>query len=1084
MAEAAVSLVIDKLSNLLIQQTVQQIVFLKNVPEQIQSLKTLLIDIQCFLKFADEQQDDNPMIRNWVSKLRDAAYESEDVIETFIVKMQALKKKGFWENLSCFPKRLLCLYKVGKNIESIQKKMLDIEKSRLTFGIDQVLGEGTSTRGEELRKLLRSSPFTEDKDLVGLEEKTNSLVAQLLVQDSSGRVISIVGMAGVGKTTLARKVYNHVDVIGYFNCRAWVYVSQKCSAQEVLVGIIKQVEKQTKESLDLLEGMQEADLERMVREKLQDKCYLVVLDDIWEEEAWDSLAAAFPNVNNGSRLLMTSRYEKVPRYADALSKPYKLETLGEEDGWQLFLKKALAHGLTSESKLPPDLEAIGRKIVERCDGLPLAITVIGRLLQGKSEWKSVLDTLTDQWSRGRKGVSAVLASSYNDLPSYLKTCFLSFAIFPEDFVIPTRKLFHMWIAEGLIHQKGVEVLEDVAADRLDELVYRNLVQVVALTANGKVKSCRVHDLLRDLAVAKAEEVMFLKIFGESSSSFPPSKCRHLLVNSCSEMLNYPGEFEHSTPPLRSLIFFNLAEVKHEFNLSFARFKLLRVLDLQNMNTSYLPEEIGELCLLMYLCLRRTRIKRLPLSLGCLQNLQTLDIYIVVSVVEVPNVLWKLKNLRHLYIRETIKHVPLKFDTLKNLQTLCDVYLDTLIGNKMMLLTSMRKLGVWIERSSRIDELFSSIAKLENLVHLELVRYGEEGFPSLIGLSHLNYVNRLRLSGWLTELPSPHNFPPRLSHLSLLGTKLAEDPMPTLEKLEHLSILKLKNAYAGKELVISDNQFPNLTVLQLEHLPNLIEIKIGRGAMPQLRCLRISNCYFVEMLPEELRFMEALEKVEVEDMPKRFITRLHGMDSYKKEILGFLVSQVDDDNHSNSNIEVLGEPTAKGKTLVNFFGLDLGTRVAKGYNFSQCPSHDNSKYCARKNIEVLMIHKSTLKDKKLSGTSTELPNAGIFLFILALKDLPSPVVCWRILIFFNVTEVEHEFNLSFARFKLLRALDLENMNISYLPEEIGELSLLSIRKLGVRIEGSSGIDELFGSIAKLENLVSLVLLMDGEEGFPS
>ena len=97
MAEAAVSLVIDKLSNLLIQQTIQQIVFLKNVPGQIERLKTLLIDIQCFLKFADEQQDDNPMIGNWVSKLRDAAYESEDVIETFIVEMQSLKKKGFWQ---------------------------------------------------------------------------------------------------------------------------------------------------------------------------------------------------------------------------------------------------------------------------------------------------------------------------------------------------------------------------------------------------------------------------------------------------------------------------------------------------------------------------------------------------------------------------------------------------------------------------------------------------------------------------------------------------------------------------------------------------------------------------------------------------------------------------------------------------------------------------------------------------------------------------------------------------------------------------------------------------------------------------
>ncbi|CDP16902.1 unnamed protein product [Coffea canephora] len=878
MADPALSFVIERTGDLLIQK----IAFLKDVRRQVERLRNDLVRMQCFLKDADQRQDEDARIRNWVSEIRDAAYDAEDIIEIFASKVEFIKDKGLVTKLTFYPLKFVNLYKIGKEIKSLQMTLSDIADSREKYGIKN-LGEGMSTQGEELQRLRRSSPFNEDKDIVGFEEITKSLVAELLKEDRNRRVVSIVGMGGAGKTTVAKKVYNHADVRARFNCRAWVCVSSSYDHKEMLRSIIKQLNPISKELLEVLEKMEAQDLEQRLYQDLQDKCYLVVLDDIWKEEAWDCLARAFPDVNTSSRLLLTSRNRDVAQHADALSKPHELKTLGQEDSWQLFLRKALGHG--DNAGCPPDLEEVGREIARRCAGLPLAITIVGGLLLAKkklkSEWEKVLNSFNTNLSKSQSGVSAILELSYADLPANLKFCFLYLGLFPEDHVISVRKLlFHMWIAEGLIHQKGVEILEDVAADRLDELVYRNLVQVVAWTANGKVKSCRVHDLLRDLAVAKAEEVMFLKIFGESSSSFPSSKCRHLLVNSCSERLNFPGEFEHSTPPLRSLIFFNLAEDKHEVNLSFVRFKLLRVLDLQNMNISYLPEEIGELSLLMYLCLRYTRIERLPLSLGCLQNLQTLDIFTFASAVEVPNVLWKLRNLRHLYVCETIKRVPLKFDTLKNLQTLCDVYLDNLIGNKIMVMTSMRKLGVWIERSSRIDELFSSIAKLENLVHLVLIRYGEEGFPSLLGLSHLNYVKRLRVSGRLTELPSPHNFPPRLSHLSLRATRLAEDPMPTLEKLEHLSILKLKNAYAGKELSISENQFPNLTVLQLEQLPNLVEIKIGRGAMPQLRCLRISNCYFVEKLPEELRFMKALEKVEVEDMPKRFITRLHGMDSYK------------------------------------------------------------------------------------------------------------------------------------------------------------------------------------------------------------
>lgn len=776
------------------------------------------------------------------------------------------------------------LCSVGKEIESILEKINECEKSRQTFGIERNLGERASSREEEMRKLRRSSPLQQDKDLVGLEEKTKSLVAQLLEQDSCRRVVSIVGMAGVGKTALARKVYNHADLTGHFDCRAWVYVSPKCNFKEVTRRIINQIEEHSRKSLEKLESMQDADLEETLQRKLQEKRYLVVLDDIWDEKAWECLAAAFPDEHKGSRLLMTSRNVNVPQHADPVCTPYKLDKLGKEDSWQLFLRKLCVHDLeSSDSKLSSELEDIGRKIIERCDGLPLAISVIGCLLQQKrkleSEWQSVLDTISSHWASGPKGVLEILSLSYYDLPPDLKTCFLYFSFFREGRAIPTRKLYRLWIAEGLIHQKGAEVLEDVAADLLDKLINRNLVEMVAVKANEMVKRCRIHDLLRELAIAKAKEEIFLEISAVRTSP-PSSKCRHLVVHSSSETHNFPEEFENSTPHLRSCIFFKLAEFEQVVNLSFASLKLLRVLDLENMNVQYIPEEIGEVILLRYLGLRGTGIKRLPISLGCLQNLQTLDIYSIDSVVEVPNVLWKLKNLQHFYVYDTNRGVPLKFDTLRNLRILCNVHVDNLIGNKLMSLNSMRKLAVWIDGSSRTNAFLDSIEKLESLVSVELLCRGRQGNPSLIGLPNLSHVRKLKLSLRLNDLPSPNSFPPKLSHLSLCRTRLAESPLPILEKLEHLSILKLDDAYVGEELVISENGFQNLKFLELIGLLHLVQVHIWRGAMPELRCLRISGCYCLEMLPEELKSMKDLERLEVTAMPKEFITRLQGVDSYK------------------------------------------------------------------------------------------------------------------------------------------------------------------------------------------------------------
>ncbi|CDP22185.1 unnamed protein product [Coffea canephora] len=580
MADPALSFVIERTGDLLIQK----IVFLEGVRRQVERLQKDLVRMRCFLKDADQRQDKDARIRNWVSEIRAAAYDAEDVIEIFASKVEFLTKdKGLVTKLTYYPLKIVNLYKI-------------VWYKKSWRGDDY-----TWSRAATAPAIL-SFQRSEDKDIVGFEEITKSLVAELLKEDRNRRVVSIVSMGGAGKTTLAKKVYNHAHVRERFNCCAWVCVSSSYDHKKMLRAIIKQLNEMSNEQL---EKMEEEDLEGRLHQDLQDKCYLVVLDDVWKQEAWDCLARAFPDVGTSSRLLLTSRDRDVAQHADAYSHPYELKTLGLEDSWQLFLRKALGHG--DNAGCPPDLEEVGREITGRCDGLPLAITVIGGLLLAKkklkSEWEKILNNFSTYLSRSQSGVSAILELSYADLPANLKFCFLYLGLFPEDSVISVRKLIHMWVAEGIMQKRDTENLEETAAyDDVEELASRNMVQVAEMTVDERIKSCRVHDLLREVAIRKAKDENFFQIHDTRDDEIS-AKSRYLAVHSLPWDKKYVGS---STPPLRSLLFFNVHDYRKNISLNFKSFKKLRILDLENVKMSYnLPEGIGEVRLLRYLGLRRT-----------------------------------------------------------------------------------------------------------------------------------------------------------------------------------------------------------------------------------------------------------------------------------------------------------------------------------------------------------------------------------------------------------------------------------------------------------------------------------------------
>ncbi|KAH0979126.1 hypothetical protein GBA52_006303 [Prunus armeniaca] len=371
MAEAAVIFVLERVADVL-----AEIHFPKDVRPEIQRLRDELKRMQCFLKDADAKQESDLQVHNWVSDVRNLAYDAEDLIDTYILKIESFKykKRNF---LYRYASTLKARTKIGKDLAAIRTRISDIAISHEAYGIRSI-GDGTShaIANEKLLKLRRSTPRGQDKDIVGLEEDIATLVARLVLEDQ-WRAISIVGMGGIGKTTCAKEVYNHADVQTFFDCRAWVYVSQQFRTRDILQSIIKQVATRTKDMTKLLEE----ELEEMLYKLLQGRRYLVVLDDIWSTTAFESLAKAFPSDGSGNKLLLTTRNNYVAQKADAQSLPHELRFRSQEDSWKLLCRKAFTESI--DRVCPPQLEEIGQEIAAKCSGLPLAIIVVGGCFQGK-----------------------------------------------------------------------------------------------------------------------------------------------------------------------------------------------------------------------------------------------------------------------------------------------------------------------------------------------------------------------------------------------------------------------------------------------------------------------------------------------------------------------------------------------------------------------------------------------------------------------------------------------------------------------------------------------------------------------------
>ncbi|PHT24873.1 hypothetical protein CQW23_35465 [Capsicum baccatum] len=352
-------------------------------------------------------------------------------------------------------------------------------------------------------------------------------------------------MGGIGKTTLANEVYNHESILRRFDVRAWATVSQQHSRKEILLGLLQSTIKMDV-TVNTRGGSELAD---MLQKSLKRKRYLIVLDDIRSCEVWDGVRQCFTTEDNaGSRILLTTRDNKVARDAGTENLSMQLNFMDQDESWSLFKSAAF-----SNEALSSEFETIGKKIAEKCHGLPLTIVVFAGLLKSKraiEDWRSVAKDVTSFITNDPdKQCSHVLGWSYNHLTSDLKACLLHFGIFREDKEIPVKNLMRSLMAEGFL--KLENDLEGEAEKCLQELVDRCLVLVCKKSLDGtKIRSCKVHDLIYDLCMRKIQrENIFIMNdivvdYSDSESRYltelPNLEVLKLMSNACDGEEWYPN----------------------------------------------------------------------------------------------------------------------------------------------------------------------------------------------------------------------------------------------------------------------------------------------------------------------------------------------------------------------------------------------------------------------------------------------------------------------------------------------------------------------------------------------------------------
>ncbi|XP_051127487.1 disease resistance protein RPM1 isoform X1 [Andrographis paniculata] len=913
MAESPATFLLDKLS-LWLQEEKH---LLGGLTQEIQCIHDELGHMREFLRVADAREETDLNLKQWVRQVREITYDIEDVLEKYMFRFGRRDSNG---RNNEFTRRLRRVYdsirslkarrRIAIEVQEIKTRVEDAARAQQRYKdmyttTTHDYNSNYTVADNRLSAVARGDALLlQEEDVVGID-KSKKIILEWMISAASTssshrlQVISVVGMGGLGKTTLVKKLYDEAIMkMDLFEYHVWITVSETYTVKDLLRSMVRRLRTRDNEGINLqglLEDMNVDDLRELLYNLLHHKSYIIVLDDVWNASVWEAIRYAFPR-RDGSHgsVIITTRLYSVANAAGCGENEnghvYDLQPLSEKESRELFHRKAFPR-----TTCPYYLKEIFENILRRCAGLPLAIVVVGGLLATKGnrieEWEMFSRSLGDEMEDdGMKRMSKLLSLSFHDLPYYLKSCFIYLSIFPEDYLIDKWKLIRLWIAEGFVQPKQKKTMEEVAEGYLNDLLNKSLIKIAKKTIDGRPKKFIIHDVLRQYIISKSREQNILADNVTGDDITWNYKTRHLSVNSSISRTLDTCTFEHLRS-LHLLGFVDSESVEILNKVLEGGCKLLKVLDLRGAPIETIPTGVFKLYHLKYLSLRKTMIKSIPKSIQNLQKLETLDLK-ESKIVELPIEILKLRKLRHLlvYSHKVIYHyipfdnlqsfkAPYEISQMSSLQKLLHIEADHENGVNILKeigqLTQLRRLGITKLRQEDGSRLCSSLAKLINLrsLSITLVKGHKVDLQHSTPCLELPFLRKLVLHGHLASMPHWIASLNGLTTLILRWSKLRNDPLKYLKDLPNLSVLGMYFAYEGDELNFSAGGFEKLKKLWLLSLRKLKRVTIEEGAMRHLEELFMWDCKSMEWVPDGMEHLENLRYVEFCDMAEGFEAEL-------------------------------------------------------------------------------------------------------------------------------------------------------------------------------------------------------------------
>lgn len=752
-----------------------------------------------------------------------AAYEAEHIISLMLVRAYPVWYQSLW--ISDF----------AEENKLIKAAVVEIIEKTGNINRINIAGKGPNH--------VPSQALATNDVVVGVQDQMELVKERLARGTEKLDIVSIVGMPGLGKTTLAKRIYEDPLIVDHFYVRAWCYVSPYYEKNEMLLNILSSVIKLT----DEIRTMKAEELSEMLYKQLKGRRYLIVMDDVWGIDALEVVERFFPDDGIGSRIMLTSRNKLVGSEAKYHSGPIELRLLTDDESWDL-LKAKIFH----QEICPLQLQQVGRQIAEKCNGLPLAVVVVAGLL-AKSEkkegfWKQVSENISSHILGDAEGQGMeVLELSYKLLPDHLKPLFLYLGAFPVDKVIPVRKLTWLWIAEGLVQKTQQKSLEDEAEKNLMDLIDRSLVIIADRRSNGRVKTCRVHDLLRDLCLTKAKQENFLQRVHVDWLLQDPLIYEHrrLSIHVTQRSSSIPVSW---SPTMRTLLFFSDGSYNKRSYLDCYNLKLLRVLGLESdaIEDYALFADLNMLVHLRYFSVR-SHCNSVPSSIVNLWNLETLIVKRLAGEIYVPAEIWKLAKLRHLHIDARAKFT-IDDDAHENSPKLLN--LET-FSTPLISYMEEKKLMGRIPNVRKFRCIF--LESWDFTLNCNML-------PKLVVPHQLESLNARYHGG--VEYPCEFDLPWSLKKLTLSQFHLQWNVISSFQKLPNLEVLKLLNAAVEGDLWdMGDGEFPKLKFLKLGSL----NIKLWNASSDNFPCLEqlvLERCEELVEIPSSLADVCSLGSIVV------------------------------------------------------------------------------------------------------------------------------------------------------------------------------------------------------------------------------